>query len=257
MRYAPRVTDEEVADMVRLRKEGRTQKEIAEWIGCAENTVGFHLRLNGMPRQRIWTDTTIKKLLELVRQGISATEIARQMGMTYRSVTMELFLLRKKLGTERVPRLHAGRPATHLPAKYLKRGDLHRFTFFRIDSGLYEVTYRRSATLAYTARVEDMEMIRKTHLAKCAEKEGIRTLRDYVINYAKEHRRAKKKQQLQKKRNENQSKETIREGEHPHNGTRHGCRVRPVCDTMLHTIPESTPVGNDRRSNRDAGQLLR
>lgn len=192
MRYAPRVTDEEVADMLRLRKEGRTQKEIAEWIGCAENTVGFHLRLNGMPRQRIWTDTTIKKLLELVRQGISATEIARQMGMTYRSVTMELFLLRKKLGVERVPKLHAGRPVTHLPAKYLKRGDLHRFTFFRIDSGLYEVTYRRSATLAYTARVEDMEMIRKAHLAKCAEKEDIRALRDYVINYAKEHHRAKK-----------------------------------------------------------------
>ena len=91
MSYSPRVTDEEVADMLRLRKEGHTQKEIAEWIGCAERTVGFHLRLNGMPRQRIWTDTAVKHLLELARQGISMTEIARQMGMTYKSVTMELF----------------------------------------------------------------------------------------------------------------------------------------------------------------------
>jgi DNA-binding CsgD family transcriptional regulator len=189
MSYSPRVTDEEVADMLRLRKEGHTQKEIAEWVGCAERTVGYHLRLNGMPRQRIWIDTAVKQLLEIERQGISMTEIARQMGMTYKSVTMELFLLRKKLGAERVPKLPIGRPVTHLPAKYLKRGDLHRFTFFRIDSGLYEVTYRRSATLAYTARVSDMEMIRKTHLAKCAEKEDIRTLRDYVINYAKEHHR--------------------------------------------------------------------
>lgn len=189
MSYAPRVTDEEVAEMLKLRKEGHTQKEIAEWVGCAENTVGFHLRRNGMPRQRIWTDTAVKRLLELVRQSASATEIAQQMGMTYKSVTMELYLLRRKLGAERVPKLPVGRPLMHLPAKYLKRGDLHRFTFFRIDSGLYEVTYRRSATFTYTARVTDMEMIRKTHLAKCAEKEDIRALRDYVINYAKEHRR--------------------------------------------------------------------
>lgn len=194
MSYSPRVTDEEVADMVRLRKEGHTYKEIAEWVGCTEGTVGFHLRLNGMPRQRIWTDTAVKHLLELVRQGISMTEIARQMGMTYKSVTMELFLLRKKLGAERVPKLPTGRPLMHLPAKYLKRGDLHRFTFFRIDSGLYEVTYRRSATVTYTARVSDMEMIRKTHLAKCAEKEDIRALRDCVINYAKEHRRCRSTQ---------------------------------------------------------------
>lgn len=109
MRLAIRVTQDEVADMLRLRKEGRTQKEIAEWIGCSEVTVRRFLRLNGVvPSSRRWTDTDVTKLLGLLRQGLSGSDMAEQMGRTYKATMMELYILRHRLGVKRVPKMQMG-----------------------------------------------------------------------------------------------------------------------------------------------------
>lgn len=40
---APNITPEDVADMRRMRAEGKTGKEIAEWIGCCPQTVYRYL----------------------------------------------------------------------------------------------------------------------------------------------------------------------------------------------------------------------
>lgn len=40
------LSDSEKQDIIRLRKEGETLREISEYIGCAINTVAYHIKMN-------------------------------------------------------------------------------------------------------------------------------------------------------------------------------------------------------------------
>ncbi|MDJ0512794.1 MAG: helix-turn-helix domain-containing protein [Methyloceanibacter sp.] len=47
-----RLTNEERAEIIELGKQGAKHRDIATWIGCSYNTVGYVLRESGLKRKR-------------------------------------------------------------------------------------------------------------------------------------------------------------------------------------------------------------
>ena len=69
------LTESDKADIVRMRKEGSTLREIAEYIGCAINTVVYHLRKTGIFKQQRWTDNETIIMITMYNDGVTCAEI--------------------------------------------------------------------------------------------------------------------------------------------------------------------------------------
>ena len=80
------LTESDKADIVRMRKEGSTLREIAEYIGCAINTVVYHLRII---------------MITMYNDGVTCAEIGKRLNRTKDNVAHRISYLRK-LGNKNI-----------------------------------------------------------------------------------------------------------------------------------------------------------
>ena len=89
------LNEEEKADIIRMRSEGCTLKEISEYIGCTDTTVLYQLKKAGIQDKRRWTDEHDKTLISMYNSGSSSSEIARVLKRSATNVRHRISYLRK------------------------------------------------------------------------------------------------------------------------------------------------------------------
>lgn len=95
------LTESDKADIIRMRKEGSTLREIAEYIGCAINTVVYHLRKTGIFKQQRWTDDETIIMITMYNDGVTCAEIGKRLNRTKGNVAHRISYLRK-LGNKNI-----------------------------------------------------------------------------------------------------------------------------------------------------------
>lgn len=95
------LTESDKADIVRMRKEGSTLREIAEYIGCAINTVVYHLRKTGIFKQQRWSDEETSVMISMYNDGVTCAEIGKRLNRTKDNVAHRISYLRK-LGNKNI-----------------------------------------------------------------------------------------------------------------------------------------------------------
>lgn len=85
-------TDEEIAQVARLREEGQTTDEIAARLGRTRGAVARIVSVRDMPAQRApeWTVSEMAEAVALREQGLTSEEIGARIGRTARAV--EVFI---------------------------------------------------------------------------------------------------------------------------------------------------------------------
>lgn len=83
------------ADVVRMRNQGSTLREIAEYIGCSVNAVVYHLRSAGITNSFRWTTELDGQLVEMYNSGSTISSIALFFGRTKGNVWHRISYLRK------------------------------------------------------------------------------------------------------------------------------------------------------------------
>lgn len=89
------LNEEEKADVLRMRAEGCTMKEIAEYIGCSASTVNYQLRKAGMRNNRRWNDEHDQMLVAMYNSGVESGDIANALNRTVTNVRHRISYLRK------------------------------------------------------------------------------------------------------------------------------------------------------------------
>ena len=89
------LNEEEKADVLRMRAEGCTMKEIAEYIGCSVAAVNYQLKKAGVRYCRRWNDEHDKALVELYNSGVGSGEIAKLLKRSATNVRHRISYLRK------------------------------------------------------------------------------------------------------------------------------------------------------------------
>ena len=95
------LTESDKADIIRMRKEGSTLREIAEYIGCAITTVVYHLRKAGISTQQKWTDDETIIMTTMYNDGVTCAEIGKRLNRTKDNVAHRISYLRK-LGNKNI-----------------------------------------------------------------------------------------------------------------------------------------------------------
>ena len=95
------LTESDKSDIIRMRKEGSSLREIAEYIGCAINTVVYHLRKTGLFKQKIWTEDETAVMITMYNDGVTCAEIGRHLNRTKDNVAHRISYLRK-LGNKNI-----------------------------------------------------------------------------------------------------------------------------------------------------------
>ena len=95
------LTESDKADIIRMRKEGSTLREIAEYIGCAITTVVYHLRKAGISSQQKWSDEETSVMISMYNDGVTCLEIGKRLNRTKGNVAHRISYLRK-LGNKNI-----------------------------------------------------------------------------------------------------------------------------------------------------------
>ncbi len=90
---APRLTEDDRADIVRMLGEGKPYSEIAEWIGCNVSTVKVHARDLGVkssfkktpPDNRRVKEEGRAEIRRMVAERRTTAEIAHRLGIAKRT----------------------------------------------------------------------------------------------------------------------------------------------------------------------------
>lgn len=93
--YIP-LTESDKSDIIRMRKNGSTMREIAEYIGCSINTIAYHLSSATLVgRSKRWKREDDEELIRMYNAGMVAAEIGRKLGRTKENVLHRISYLRK------------------------------------------------------------------------------------------------------------------------------------------------------------------
>lgn len=93
--YIP-LTESDKSDIIRMRKNGSTMREIAEYIGCSINAIAYHLSLTTLVcRSKRWKQEEDEELIRLYNSGVIAAEIGIRLGRTKGNVLHRISYLRK------------------------------------------------------------------------------------------------------------------------------------------------------------------
>lgn len=92
---AIQMNEEEKADVLRMRTEGCTMKEISEYIGCSVSAVNYQLMKAGVRFCRRWNGEHDKTLVELYNSGMRSGEIAKVLKRSATNVRHRISYLRK------------------------------------------------------------------------------------------------------------------------------------------------------------------
>lgn len=89
MTYTPR--DATILEAVELVRNGMSVPRAADTFGCSIDTVKYAMvklgvKSNARPTRRI-TDQELNRIRTLVAQGVEKSEIARRVGLSYRTVS--------------------------------------------------------------------------------------------------------------------------------------------------------------------------
>lgn len=93
------LTESDRKDIIRMRKQGDTVKNIAEYIGCTVSTIYRHLKVSGMTARKVWSEREDAEAVQMYNTGAGSSEIAKHLGRDKKNVWRRLMYLRK-LGKE-------------------------------------------------------------------------------------------------------------------------------------------------------------
>lgn len=76
----------------------QTATEIAEWIGCCKQTVGYYKKkyCKGLSRAYRWKPCVLNELAELRRKGYTNTELAKRFDCSAAVIDVQLWYMRKQ-----------------------------------------------------------------------------------------------------------------------------------------------------------------
>lgn len=164
------ISREEKDEMRQMRSEGKSTREIAEWMGYSETTVRHY----APPLSKCWTTQEYQVVIDMVKQGRSTREISAAVRRPLNSVRAMVCYLRGKLGEDVVPLIQPRLTPSQL---------LECFSYTKVGKETYRVTYSSLSGLRWRARVTNIDLINKTLLAELPKMEDICKLRQYLYNH--------------------------------------------------------------------------
>lgn len=89
------LSESDKKDVLSMREQGYTLREIAEYIGCSVNAVAYHLRLAGLQNYNRWTNELDQELIRYYNKGLKSSEIAQLINRPQNNIEHRVSYLRK------------------------------------------------------------------------------------------------------------------------------------------------------------------
>lgn len=89
------LTEEEKTDLFRMRSEGCSMREISEYIGCSVSAIKYHLHKAGLGYRYRWSPEEDSRLIEMYNEGMTCTQIGKELGRPYSNIAHRISYLRK------------------------------------------------------------------------------------------------------------------------------------------------------------------
>lgn len=92
-----RLTKDDIEDVIRMRKEGRALRYIADYIGCTSSAIKYQCDKAGIPNMNRlkWSQVDDNRLVNLYNSGTSILDISKALNRSTRAIISRVYRLRE------------------------------------------------------------------------------------------------------------------------------------------------------------------